>query len=47
MRLYAGSGGLARGDRLRFGGRKGEVVACEVVQPWATGVGLMSFATAA
>jgi hypothetical protein len=28
-------------------GRKGEVVAYEAVQPWATGVGLMSFAAAA
>jgi hypothetical protein len=30
-----------------LGGRKGEVVAYEAVQPWATGVGLMSFAAAA
>jgi aromatic ring-opening dioxygenase catalytic subunit (LigB family) len=30
-----------------LGGRKGEIVAYEAVQPWATGVGLMSFATAA
>jgi aromatic ring-opening dioxygenase catalytic subunit (LigB family) len=30
-----------------LGGRKGEVVAYEAVQPWATGVGLMSFSAAA
>jgi hypothetical protein len=30
-----------------LGGAKGEVVAYEAVQPWATGVGLMSFAAAA
>jgi hypothetical protein len=27
-----------------LGGRKGEVVAYEAVEPWATGVGLMTFA---
>jgi aromatic ring-opening dioxygenase LigB subunit len=30
-----------------LGGRRGEVVAYEAVKPWATGVGLMSFAAAA
>ena len=30
-----------------LGGRKGEVVAYEAVQPWATGVGLVSFPAAA
>ena len=30
-----------------LGGSKGEVVAYEAVKPWATGVGMMSFATAA
>ena len=30
-----------------LGGRKGEVVAYEAVKPWATGVGMMSFKTAA
>jgi aromatic ring-opening dioxygenase catalytic subunit (LigB family) len=29
-----------------LGGRKGEVVAYEAVQPWATGVGLLTFAQA-
>ena len=29
-----------------LGGRKGEVVAYEAVQPWATGVGLMNFTPA-
>jgi aromatic ring-opening dioxygenase catalytic subunit (LigB family) len=30
-----------------LGGRKGEVVAYEAVEPWATGVGLMTFAQSA
>jgi hypothetical protein len=30
-----------------LGGRKGEVVAYEAVVPWATGVGLMTFPSAA
>jgi hypothetical protein len=30
-----------------LGGAKGEVIAYEAVQPWATGVGLMSFPAAA
>jgi hypothetical protein len=41
----AGHPGVAGGGA--GGGRKGEVVAYEAVKPWATGVGLMSFAAAA